>query len=108
MTRALALASAVIGILGAQLPPNPPQFIDLTPDFRGITLHSNGRVAWAAAKNGLIYRSTDSGSTWTPVDVPGSGALSAVRFMPDGKRGWAVGESRIAYTVDGGLTWAAS
>lgn len=106
MTRTLAVTGFLIGILAAQTPPNPPQFVSDQTDFEGVAVHSDGRTAWAAAKNGLVYRTTDGGVNWTAVDVPGSGALNAIRFHADGMRGWAVGDRRVVYTVDGGLTWS--
>ena len=105
MTRLLTFASVFLTVLTAQSPPNPPQFADMSPAFRAVTLNSNGKTAWAAGSNGMLYRSTDGGAAWTPVDVPGTGAFLGLYFTFGGTHGWAVGESRIAYTNDGGRSW---
>jgi hypothetical protein len=50
------LPGMLLGILAAQTPPNPLQFVNVMPEFTAVALHSDGQTAWATADNGLIYR----------------------------------------------------
>jgi photosystem II stability/assembly factor-like uncharacterized protein len=105
--KTLLITCFSVGYLFAADPPNPPQFVDATPDFNSVVLSSDGKRAWVAAANGLIYKSADGGVSWNWTDIPGSriGPLWGLYFNADRTRGWAVGEGRIAYSQDGGETW---
>ncbi|MFN0102298.1 MAG: YCF48-related protein [Bryobacteraceae bacterium] len=106
MIKTLALAVAAIGMLVAQGPPNPPAFVKLHSDFHDVAIHSDGQRAWAAGDSGSVFRSTNSGSTWTQKVTSIEGTLFAITFHEDGRRGWAVGRGGIVYTNDGGDTWS--
>ena len=59
----------------------------------------------AVGARGHILYSTDSGQTWTQVEVPVSVTLTAVCF-PSPRTGWAVGhDGVILRSDDGGRTW---
>jgi photosystem II stability/assembly factor-like uncharacterized protein len=90
------------------MPPNPPEFVDLLTNFHAVALGADGKTAWAAGGNGMLYCSTDGGASWTWVDAPGTGALLGLYFNDDLTRGWAVGEGRIVYSNDGGSSWRQS
>lgn len=56
---------------------------------------------------GQIYYSTDSGSSWTPVQSVGGGGLAKFEFI-SATEGYAVGAGTSLYhTIDGGATWEA-
>lgn len=66
--------------------------------------------AWAVGYDGehtqRVYHSTDRGTTWKAVDVPGNGfTLKAINFS-DSQHGWAVGgNGLIISTTTGGKSW---
>lgn len=61
----------------------------------------------AVGVDGLILRTTDSGSTWNAQTSGTTDWLYGV-FMFDVNEGWAVGDNgTILHTVNGGTTWAA-
>ncbi|MCK9330132.1 MAG: YCF48-related protein, partial [Candidatus Cloacimonetes bacterium] len=62
-----------------------------------------------AARSGLFMVTTDGGQTWSqPTDVStafGTGTISSVHYLSDGKM-WAAGASGIImYSSDHGVTW---
>lgn len=65
------------------------------PTLTSVHLHHGRKTAWAAGKNGIVFRSSGGGSSWLPVDVPGEGELTAIRFWTAGERGWATGRNRL-------------
>jgi hypothetical protein len=56
-----------------------------------------------------IYKTTDGGQHWTPVNLTNSNGSSSFGandiFFFDANHGWAVGEEGLARTVDGGESW---
>ena len=73
-----------------------------------IDIHFEGKeIGWAIGSNGLLYRTTDSGSEWIEKRNLTSYWLFSVFFR--GKVGWAVGGNSksdiILKTTDGGLNW---
>jgi len=88
-----------------------PSFIASTPT--GLAYTDPGH-AWFSTASGDLFRSTDSGLTWTGVIVPGSGyGIQAISFADSNhgvvvKRNQVIGNGVIdvvAYTSDGGQTW---
>lgn len=90
----------------------------LDTNLRGVSVKYNeaseGRqhyVVWASGSNGVVLRSTNDGSTWKQLHVPGTSELdfrdiegfdtdtSYVMSSGDGDK------SRIYKTSDGGKTW---
>jgi photosystem II stability/assembly factor-like uncharacterized protein len=69
------------------------------------------RSIWAVGDEGLVWKSTDLGKTWSAVDVltkrnPWDTWLNACDFSPSGRKGVIVGsQGMIALTLDGGDTW---
>jgi photosystem II stability/assembly factor-like uncharacterized protein len=79
--------------------------------LRGVSAASD-TVAWASGNKGAIVRTTDGGSTWARVAVPGAESLDfrdIEAFGADTAYVLAIGPgdaSRIYKTGDGGKTWA--
>ncbi len=58
-------------------------------------------------RQGYLLKTTDKGSTWQPITIPGSFNLEGVGFIND-TVGWAGGWNAYAYvTTNGGETWRA-
>ena len=59
--------------------------------------------------NNTIFKSSDSGQSWTQLIVNGSiyTSISKIKFF-DGNKGWALANDKIYYTQDAGHTWKAS
>jgi photosystem II stability/assembly factor-like uncharacterized protein len=63
-----------------------------------------GVATTGGSGSGKIYRTTDSGNSWTEVESTGQ-SLNGLRFLPGGV-GFAVGNAKtLMGTVDGGATW---
>jgi len=100
---------------GALLVPNVYDLL-VSPANSNLVFAATGRDPRRPAKNG-IYRSADSGNTWTLVHqfVSILGGNSVVRNVgrlavaPDNAQlVYAAGESAIAISTNGGLTWTES
>jgi photosystem II stability/assembly factor-like uncharacterized protein len=78
--------------------------------LRGVSAVSD-RVAWASGTSGTVLRTTDGGTTWARLTVPGSEKLDFRDIdAVDEKTAYVLsigsGElSRILKTADAGLTW---
>lgn len=60
---------------------------------------------WVVGAFGVVYRTTDGGSTWTPQETPTLDDLFAIDFASV-DRGVAVGKAgTVLRTEDGGATW---
>lgn len=90
----------------------------LDTNLRGVSVKYNesseGRrhyFVWASGSNGVILRSTNDGTTWKQLSVPGSGDLDfrdIEAFDADVAYVMSSGDadkSRIYKTIDGGKTW---
>lgn len=67
-------------------------------------IFSGGR-GWAFGEGGAIYRTHDSGASWTKLQVPTRYLLFGGTFIDD-NNGWLVGAgATILQTSDGGDTW---
>jgi peptide/nickel transport system permease protein len=60
-------------------------------------------IGWPESK-GAIYRTSDSGSTWTQVGADIITPITRTNFVTP-KLGWAISERRIYSTEDGGGRW---
>lgn len=70
------------------------------------SLNASTHIVGGGAVNGGIYRTTNSGNTWTRVLDIGNITISDLWFV-DELQGYAVGEYGDGYrTTDGGLTWS--
>lgn len=67
---------------------------------RCITMVNNN-TGWIAAGN--IYKTVDGGTHWTTMNSPISSIKSI--FFLDSNVGWVIGNSEIAKTTNGGVTW---
>jgi photosystem II stability/assembly factor-like uncharacterized protein len=79
----------------------------------GVAMRPDGSI-FAVGSKALLMASTDHGGTWTQQilkERPGSELfqdrdLYSIRFAPDGKAGWIVGEEgTVLHSDDGGQTW---
>lgn len=62
-------------------------------------------VGFACAGLGAIFKTTDSGATWTKLATGTTYDLTSIDFI-DANTGWACGEFGIVlYTTNGGATW---
>ncbi len=61
-------------------------------------------TGYAVGYYGTVIRSTDRGLSWAAMPFPNSGNLQDVYFH-DALNGFAVGDSGLFHTVDGGLSW---
>ncbi len=96
------------------MPPASPAAVVTSqpmPDITGLEMFKDGGWAWNAG-TGALYRSTDAGRTWQPVDLP-SGEIfnfSASAFL-DLNIAWLAGTDqptgaqRLLRTTDGGAAW---
>ena len=82
----------------------------VTARLRGVSAVSD-RVAWASGSSGTVLRTTDGGSTWHALKIPGAEALDFrdVDAVSD-QLAYALSigsgdASRIYKTADGGRTW---
>lgn len=90
----------------------------LDTNLRGVSVKYDGGsegkqhyIVWASGSNGVILRSTNDGTTWKQLSVPGGGDLDfrdVEAFDADTAYVMSSGDgdkSRIYKTTDGGKTW---
>jgi photosystem II stability/assembly factor-like uncharacterized protein len=81
-----------------------------TESLRGVSAVSR-EVAWASGTHGTYLRTTDSGRTWTPAQIPDAATLdfrAVVAFSADEAFLMSAGpgeQSRIYHTADAGQHW---
>jgi photosystem II stability/assembly factor-like uncharacterized protein len=74
--------------------------IELSYTFNSVTFPSS-LVGYIVGSGGVIYKTTDGGSTWTQQTSPTGSTLNDVSFW-DTTHGWAVGAGGVMiYTTDG-------
>ena len=67
----------------------------------------NAMEGWIVGDNGVVFKSTDSGSTWELQRIGLYPHLFSVLFRNE-KEGWATGQNGVLLsTQDGGVNWAA-
>ncbi len=65
----------------------------------------NANSGWVVGSGGIIYATTNGGTSWSAQSSGTTNALSAVHFV-NATHGWAVGAlGTIVATVNGGTTW---
>lgn len=109
--KGLLAAGLSAAVLAAAQSPWTPQLTGVNARLRGISAVSD-RVAWASGTGGTVLRTTDGGTTWTAVAVPGAADLDfrdvdgfsdRVAYVLSIGNGEA---SRIYKTTDAGKSWA--
>lgn len=80
----------------------------IKPNFTGQTLNSSsagGTNFYVCGNGGVIFKSTDFGTSWVNVSLGFSMNLNSVIFN-DANTGWVAGENGfLALTTNAGVTW---
>lgn len=72
-------------------------------ELYGVSAPSE-KVAYVCGSNGMIFKSSDGGVTWSDMNVPTKRRLKAIYFF-NNERGFAVGDSgTVLFTSNGGIT----
>ncbi len=112
----LMLSVAVIGLAVATLTAQAP-VVRWLPQTSGVTVRLRGvsavssTVGWASGAAGTVLRTTDGGTTWQRLTVPGAEALDFRDIDATDARTAHVlsigngAASRIYQTSDAGVTW---
>lgn len=107
---------AIALLLGATLAAQPPA-VRWLPQSSGVTVRIRGvsavssTVGWASGAGGTVLRTTDAGTTWQRLTVPGAEALDFRDIDATDARTAHVlsigpgAASRIYQTSDAGATW---
>lgn len=102
----LLITGSAVGTAGQWI----KQTVETKASFRGLSVVSE-RVVWASGTGGTVIKTTDGGSTWMVMTVPGAEKLDFRDIEAfDAKTAYILsignGEnSRIYKTTDGGTTW---
>jgi len=102
----LFIAVAAVGISAQWI----KQTVDTKASFRGLSVVSE-KVVWASGTGGTVVKTTDGGSTWKVMTVPGAEKLDfrdIEAFDANTAYILSIGNgesSRIYKTTDGGATW---
>lgn len=102
----LFIAFAAVGISAQWI----KQTVDTKASLRGLSVVSE-KVVWASGTAGTVIRTTDGGSTWKVITVPGGEKLDfrdIEAFDANTAYILSIGNgesSRIYKTTDGGATW---
>ena len=97
----------------AQAPVQDPLETAPSPDAaRGSGLNSiamlpDGKRGWAVGDDGLILRTEDGGTTWTPDESITRADLLDVAFSQEGAIGWVVGDDGTILLENPGNGWVA-
>jgi len=71
-----------------------------------FVLSTNQNYVWAGGVSGDIYRSTDTGGSWTLISqIPGFHTVRTLFFI-DSQNGWAATDGGLFKTSNGGSTWS--
>jgi photosystem II stability/assembly factor-like uncharacterized protein len=74
--------------------------------FTGIACSSDGKIVYLVADGGNIYKSTNTGSTWTPYTNLGTKRWRSICCSSDGKKVTVCTYgSGIYQSLDGGSSW---
>ena len=102
--RAERAARDLIGGCGA---PVDAAGFALVAETNALAVHAlNANVAWIAAEDGVLLRTTNGGADWAPVDL---GTRANIRGLAQiGGIGWAVGDGGVVRkTTNQGASWIA-
>lgn len=82
---------------------------EASPIVWWVASNSDGVKLFAAAQNGFIYTSTNSGASWTKQTGSSALAWNAVCCSQDGSKVFAVAQDGNVYvSTDGGVNWGAT
>jgi photosystem II stability/assembly factor-like uncharacterized protein len=73
------------------------------PDEKFDRIAFPSRTVGFAASRQRLYKSFDSGKTWSPLTISTGGRVHVLVFQ-DESNGW-LGSDRLLHTTDGGATW---
>ena len=97
--------------LGRSASPFAPQPSGTDARFRSVSA-VDARVAWAGGTKGIVCVTTDGGTSWKAIAVPGAEGLDLRDVHGvDARTAYALAagegeKSRICKTLDGGATWS--
>ncbi|MBS1494021.1 MAG: T9SS type A sorting domain-containing protein [Bacteroidetes bacterium] len=99
---------AALGVNGAYVQSSDAGVTwSVKPNFTNQTLNcsaTGGAVYYVCGNAGVIFKTTDFGSTWNNVSI-GSTNLNSINFY-DSNTGWITGDNGlIALTTNGGSSW---
>ena len=107
LARLLSVAMVVpmLSIIG--LSSAPVAHADTTYSFGKIAMSSSGQTIYALNGNGSIWKSSDTGTTWTALGSAHTGAWSSIATSADGSSIAAsnAATGQILISHDGGTTW---
>ncbi|MEJ2616351.1 MAG: YCF48-related protein [Ignavibacteriaceae bacterium] len=64
----------------------------------------NSNIGWTVGLNGTIFKTTDSGNDWLPLDNDFNFHFEKVYFA-DENNGYIIGKNYFLKTTDGGVSW---
>jgi photosystem II stability/assembly factor-like uncharacterized protein len=105
-----SLPILLISITALAQPGPRVQLSHTTESLRGVSAVSR-EIAWASGTHGTYLRTSDSGRTWTPAQVPDAATLdfrAVVAFSADEAFLMSAGpgeQSRLYHTADAGQHW---
>ncbi len=75
--------------------------------LNAIYFTDNGTLGWIVGEGGIVYRSTDSGASWSQMESIKDGtSLRAIAFAEDGVNGWGGGDGGLYGSDDAGAHWS--
>jgi photosystem II stability/assembly factor-like uncharacterized protein len=99
-------------LAGQRLDLDQPAAAGQRPHHHRRVAGQNGDQIWTAGLTQAVYRSLDSGVTWSAIDAPVNQPISSLSFS-DAQHGWMVTsdiqgasvQSNVSFSGDQGATW---
>jgi hypothetical protein len=98
----------VIGGTKTAITPSVTGTKALAPTSNSIGTYSANRVCFIGdvGSTRYIFKSTNSGTSWSQVVVPGATSVRAQRFSPSGLIWIAATSADVRYSSNGGVSWS--